>query len=37
MAKRFGKSFAENDLPLEGTMNRMIEEHGREFTYQGLS
>ena len=36
IAKRFGKSFAQNDLPLKDTMNRMIEEHDREFRHQGI-
>lgn len=36
VAKQFAKAFSGNDLPLEGTMNLLIEQHGKQFTNQGI-
>lgn len=36
IGKQFAKAFSGNDLPLEDTMNRMIHQHGKQFTHQGI-
>ena len=36
IGKLFGKSLSANDLPLEDTMNHMINQHGKRFTQQGI-
>jgi len=36
IGKQFGKAFAGNDLPLEDTMNAMLDKHGKQFAKQGI-
>ena len=35
VGRQFGKTFAENDLPLKDTMNKMLDDHGKQFANQG--
>ncbi|MDP5275439.1 PEP/pyruvate-binding domain-containing protein [Chengkuizengella axinellae] len=36
IGKQFGKAFAGNDLPLEETMNKLILQHGKKLSKQGI-
>ncbi len=36
VAKQFAKAFSGNDLPLKGTMDYVIEKHGKTFTNQRI-
>lgn len=36
IGRQFAKNFSGNDLPLEETMNRLIDQHGKRFTNQGI-
>ncbi|MCB0033410.1 MAG: hypothetical protein KDE51_05305, partial [Anaerolineales bacterium] len=36
IGRQFGKAFAGNDLPLEDTMNAMLDQHAQQFSRQGI-
>lgn len=36
IAKKFGSGLSGNDLPLEGVINYLIDNHGHRFTHQGI-
>jgi pyruvate,water dikinase len=36
IGRQFGKVFAGNDLPLEDTLNAMLDQHGKQFARQGI-
>lgn len=36
IGRQFGKAFAGNDLPLEDTMNAMLDQHAQRFSRQGI-
>lgn len=36
IGRQFAKVFSGNDLPLESTMNAMLDQHGKQFSRQGI-
>lgn len=36
IGRQFGKALSGNDLPLEDTVNKVIDDHGKQFSHQGF-
>ena len=36
IGRQFGKALSGNDLPLEDTVNKVIDDHGKQFAHQGM-